>query len=526
MAQVNVSGLTFCYEGSYDNIFEDVSFSIDTDWKLGFIGRNGKGKTTFLKLLLGKYEYQGSISTSTVFEYFPYQMNAKWMELDTIEVLEKLKPEYELWKVCRELELLKTGADLLYRPFRTLSHGERTKVMLALLFSGEQAFLLIDEPTNHLDMPTRELLVNYLKSKKGFILVSHDRWFMDQCVDHVLVLNRETIEVEKGNFSTWWENKQKRDAFELAENEKLKQEISKLTAAAKRSAAWADKVEATKIGFDPLKEPDRFLGTRAYIGAKSKKQQKRSKSFERRSNAAIEEKMELLKDLEQPVELKLMPLDFHKEVYIESRDYCCGYKTNETACKMVLQDFGLKLIRGDRVVLQGANGCGKSTLLKAILGTRGITVLNHNLEQPLETSVENATSELQTTGGTLSVASGLIISYINQDTSFLKGRLEDYIEQCGVEERLFKAVLRQLDFERTQFEKCMEEYSEGQKKKVLIAGSLLQQAHLYVWDEPLNYIDVFSRMQIEQLILKYRPTMLIVEHDRSFAEYVATEIIA
>ena len=88
-----------------------------------------------------------------------------------------------------------------------------------------------------------------------------------------------------------------------------------------------------------------------------------------------------------------------------------------------------------------------------------------------------------------------------------------------------KAVLRQMDFERTQFEKNMDHYSEGQKKKVLIAGSLLQQAHLYIWDEPLNYIDVFSRMQIEKLILTYKPTMLIVEHDRRFGKKVATKTI-
>ena len=88
-----------------------------------------------------------------------------------------------------------------------------------------------------------------------------------------------------------------------------------------------------------------------------------------------------------------------------------------------------------------------------------------------------------------------------------------------------KAILRQLDFERSQFLKPIEEYSEGQKKKVLIAGSILQQAHLYIWDEPFNYIDIFSRMQIEQLILQYQPTMLLVEHDKMFGEKCATQKI-
>ena len=90
---------------------------------------------------------------------------------------------------------------------------------------------------------------------------------------------------------------------------------------------------------------------------------------------------------------------------------------------------------------------------------------------------------------------------------------------------LFLAILRQLDMDRVQFEKTMENYSEGQKKKVLIAGSLLTPAHLYIWDEPLNYIDVFSRIQIENLILKFQPTMLVVEHDVRFRDKIATKIV-
>ncbi len=123
------------------------------------------------------------------------------------------------------------------------------------------------------------------------------------------------------------------------------------------------------------------------------------------------------------------------------------------------------------------------------------------------------------------MASGLRISYIHQDTGFLRGSLKDYAKGRGLDESLFLAILRQLDMERAQFAKPMESYSEGQKKKVLIAAGLLTQAHLYIWDEPLNYIDVFSRMQIEDLILKYQPTMLVVDHDIRFRERVGTRIV-
>ena len=127
--------------------------------------------------------------------------------------------------------------------------------------------------------------------------------------------------------------------------------------------------------------------------------------------------------------------------------------------------------------------------------------------------------------GQLDVPAGLIISYVSQDTSHLKGNLKKYAEERGLDYTLFLSLLRQLDFERTQFSKNMEAFSEGQKKKVLIAAGLLTSAHLYVWDEPLNYIDVFSRMQIERLIEKFKPTMLVVEHDVRFRDKVATRVV-
>ena len=116
------------------------------------------------------------------------------------------------------------------------------------------------------------------------------------------------------------------------------------------------------------------------------------------------------------------------------------------------------------------------------------------------------------------------ISYVSQDTSFLRGNLSDYAKRCSVDERLMKTVLRKMGFERSQFDKNMEDFSEGQKKKVLLARSLCEQAHLYIWDEPLNYIDIFSRIQIENLILEFKPTMLLVEHDKTFVEKIGTTV--
>ena len=294
MSLISVNDLTFCYDGSYDNIFEHASFELDTDWRLGFVGRNGRGKTTFLNLLLGKYEYKGTIRASVRFTYFPFPVADE--RRDTLDVLSEVTEGAPEWMLLRELGRMGMDAGILYRPFVTLSPGERTRALLAALFLRENNFLLIDEPTNHLDAEGRALLRDYLRAKKGFILVSHDRAFLDGCVDHILSINRANITVTRGNFSTWWENKARQDAYELAENERLMGDIRRLKSAAQQSSAWADRVEATKIG-NAIDSADKMKNTRSYVAAQSAKMQQRRKNLERRQQNAIEEKSKLLRNI-------------------------------------------------------------------------------------------------------------------------------------------------------------------------------------------------------------------------------------
>lgn len=490
MSLISINHLTFRYESSYDLIFEDVSFQIDTDWKLGLIGRNGRGKTTLLKLLMGQLVYRGIIQSNTSFDYFPCEVGDR--NRITMDIVEEVIPQFELWKLQKELSLLDVKEEVLERPFSTLSNGEQTKVLLAALFLRENNFLLIDEPTNHLDRYAREKVGGYLKSKKGFILVSHDRTFLDQCVDHILSINRNNIDVQKGNFSSWQQNKELQDSFEIAENEKLKKEIKGLTAAARRAADWSEQVEKTKNGtrLSGLK-PDK-----GHIGHQSAKMMKRSKTLEARQKRALEEKSNLLKNIDTVDRLIIKPLSYRNRPLVEAENLSIKYHG-----KAVFENVSFAINPGDRISLNGKNGSGKSSILKLLTGN--------------SISWE----------GTLRIGSNLSVSYVPQDTSFLKGSLKEFSQKASIDESLFKAILRKFDFSRVQFEKGMEEFSEGQKKKVLLARSLCEQAHLYLWDEPLNFIDVASRMQIEELLLKYQPTMLFVEHDQSFQKRVATKNI-
>ena len=490
MSLISISNLTFAYEGSYDNIFEQVSLQIDTDWRLGFTGRNGRGKTTFLHLLMGKYEYSGSITSRVSFSYFPFPVANKTAR--TIEVLDNVADDFALWELERELSLLQVDTGVLQRPFETLSKGEQTKVLLAALFLQDRGYLLIDEPTNHLDLEARQTVSKYLKTKKGFILVSHDRAFLDGCIDHILSINKTNIEIQKGNFSSWWLNKGRQDNYELNKDEKLKKEVSRLKNAVRRTSDWSNKLERTRYDTKGLSEGS----DRGYIGHMSAKMMKRSKSIERRRQTAIEEKSQLLKNVETAEDLKIHPLNYHRNRLVSFEKVAVSYGASQ-----VFTDLTFTITQGERVALCGKNGSGKTSIIKLIGG-------------------EDICYQ-----GDVQTGSNLILSYVSQDTSHLQGILTDYAQKNGIDDSLFKAILRKLDFSRIQFEKNIADFSEGQKKKVLIAKSLCEKAHLYLWDEPLNFIDILSRMQIEVLLLRYKPTMLFVEHEKTFIEAVATKRI-
>ena len=490
MSLISVNNLTYGYDGNYNNIFEDVTFNIDTDWKLGLIGRNGKGKTTFLKLLQGKYEYKGTISKNVDIDYFPFEIKNK--DRMSIDVVHEIAPIAEDWEIIKELNLLNTDTEILYRDFNLLSGGEQVKILLISLFLKENNFLLIDEPTNHLDIETRNNLVSYLKKKKGFIIVSHDRNFLDKVINHIMVINNTNIEIMQGNFTSWKENKDRQDNFELVQNEQLQKSINKLEIAARNSAKWSNEAEKAK---NKKYNPETTID-KGYVGHKASKMMKSSKVIEQRIEKAIDKKTNLLKNIDRNDTLKIIPLDINKNPLVLAKNLQIKY--NEQA---IFNQVSFEISNRDRVAIVGKNGIGKSSILKLILGKE----IQYN--------------------GELRVANGLKISYVSQRTENLKGNLKYFAQDNKIDESIFKAMLVKMGLSKSDFDSNIQDMSEGQKKKVLIAKSISQQANIYIWDEPLNYIDILTRIQIEDAILKYRPTLIFVEHDEAFIEKVATKII-
>lgn len=493
MAILQIQNLTFSYPGSYDAIFTAASAQLDTNWKLGLVGRNGRGKTTLLRLLQGAYPYAGQITAPRACHYFPFAVQDP--AAPVAAMAQSLLPALPPWQFLRELGRLGLAQELAARPFCTLSPGEQTRVMLAVLFLQPGGYPLIDEPTNHLDAAGRAQLGAYLRGQaQGFLLVSHDRALLDACTDHTLAIGQTGLQVTQGNFSAWWQETCRRNAREAAEHERLTGEIARLRDAKRRTADWSDKVEKTKNATrNSGLRPDR-----GYVGHKSAKMMKRAKCMEARREDAITQKSLLLKEAERADPLKLTPLAHPKACLLRAQNLTVQYAGAAPVCSGV--SFAVQ--GGDRLALTGRNGCGKSSLLRLAVGEH----VPHT--------------------GTLTLASGLKISYVPQTAGVLHGTPAEYAARCGVDTSLFLTILRKFGFERVQFEKQMEDLSEGQKKKLLLARSLCEQAHLYVWDEPLNYIDLYARIQIENLILESCPTLLFVEHDAAFCEKVCTGQVA
>ena len=468
MSQISVSSLTFCYEGSYDNIFENVSFAIDTDWKLGFVGRNGRGKTTFLKLLMGEYDYRGSIASSVEFDYFPFDV----AEPDALamDCVASVCPDAEEWEMLREINRLNVDAGALYRPFNTLSHGERTKLMLAGLFLRRNRFLLIDEPTNHLDAESIDWLEQHLQQYEGTVIaVTHDRYFLDHVAGWILELDRGEGIPWKGNYSSWLEQKTKR----MEQEEKT---ASKRRKTLERELEWV----------------------RMAPKARQAKGKARLNSYDKLLNEDVKEKEEKL------------------EIFIPNGPRL-GNKVIEA--KHVAKAFGDKLLFDDLnfmlppngiVGIIGPNGAGKTTLFRLIMG------------------LEKADK------GEFEVGETVKVAYVDQQHKDIDPNKSVYqvisggndLIRMGGRDINARAYLSRFNFSGADQEKLCGVLSGGERNRLHLALCLKEEGNVLLLDEPTNDIDVNTLRALEEGLEDFAGCAVVISHDRWFLDRICTHILA
>ncbi|QDR71931.1 ABC-F family ATP-binding cassette domain-containing protein [Limosilactobacillus reuteri] len=487
MEPITINNLTFAYPGQ-EPLFNHCDLNISSDWKLGLLGRNGRGKTTLLKILQKQLSFQGSIQTNLKFNYYPLVIR----EPDdyTLNVLMRSGYQGEQWQIERELNLMATPTELLWQPFSSLSGGEQTRVMLATLFAQDGSFPLLDEPTNHLDQDGRKQIAQYLKVKKtGFIITSHDRDFLDKVIDHSLVIEQHQLVLTRGNYSDYFVHKEQRDSTAIKKNENLLKDIHHLKQTRQAKSQWAQQAENEK--------KNNSHADKGFIGAKAAKMMKKATIMKGRLDTAIEERKGLLKEIEKVVPLTINILPTNHQPLLTFNDLTLSYPT-----KQLCSNITTTIEKNDQVLLCGKNGTGKSSIINAIIGTF---------------------SGKQS--GEILFSSALKLSTVRQDYSDNHGSLRSFASSSKINYDQFLNLLRKLGMERVTFNVPIEEMSMGQQKKVELARSLAEPAHLYLWDEPLNYLDTYNQQQLIQLIQEKRPPMLIVEHDQNFIKQIATKKI-
>jgi len=525
--------VSFAYPGGEHPVFTHLDLIIDTGWRTALVGGNGRGKTTLLRLLAGRLTPDsGEIERPVACALFseaesgapgtareaarllagPFaQLEADIERLlargderalaryGELESTYRSLGGYEIdARLDRELDALGFGESKRLRPMGSLSGGEQTRCQLAGLFAAPAAFPLIDEPTNHLDLAGRGLLAEYLAAKTGFLLVSHDRALLDAVATNLIALNPDTVEHHRLRYSQWREAMATRLAAQAQANAHLKKDIRRLEAAAdaRREGALARESDKTAGGRRRL--PSERLSDKGFIGAQAARQMKRALAAEQRAQHAAAERRETLADVEKVYALKLAeprsPL---------SRDGPLIRAKRLTVVRdgPLFSPITFDVRPGERVAVLGHNGSGKTSLLDAIAG-----------------------GDVRVSGE-LRVPKRLQVSRVCQVPRWRSGLLRHRLEEACLDEGDFRQIMAALGVRGAVLEQPLERLSQGQLKKVELARSIFEPAHLLLWDEPLNYVDVDTRERIEAMLCSARTTMLFVEHDARFVERLASTSI-
>lgn len=531
MASIIFDDVFFSYETPYQEVFSQLSLLIDMNWHCGLIGRNGQGKSTLLGLIngsltpdSGRIDVQGLTSrypanandSATCMEVMldavaPFRVWESEMERlldrDNPDALARYGQVQEMYQqaggyqiraaIKQEYGNLGLPARMLNRTFGKLSGGERTRVLIAALFAADSNYPLIDEPTNHLDLKGRAQLSEYLVHKPGFLLVSHDRFLLDRSIDHVISINRSDISTNKGNYSSWKSHFDEVERQEQRTRLNIEREVKQLRQAAVQRREGANTREGEKYQGSTKKTlPSDRGADKGAIGHQAARQMKRALVIENRMNQRLSAKKSLLKNKEKDRALVITTSGESARPLVAINN-----ASILTSGRRILDELELSLGQGERLAITGPNGCGKSTLMDVISGERALDA------------------------GVCTRSPGLSVSRAFQRPQWHQGDLRQRLEDNQIDETRFRQILGTLGVSGTIFQRPLESYSQGQLKKVDLCRSLIATSSLLLWDEPMNYIDVFSREQIEQAILEFKPTMVFVEHDQYFIDRVATRVL-
>ena len=496
-------------------LFENVTFNIENNTKMGFIGSNGVGKTTLFRVILGEEDCDGDVVKSSelrigIMEQTPpasqimtaldYTMEVFSRFFEIEEEMENIrlsleKGEGDTNRLINRQEALNTeyirGDGLTFRsrtrsmllglgfleselnlPMNSLSGGQKTRLSLARTLLSEANFLLLDEPTNHLDIESVRFLEDFLKnSNKAFIVISHDRYFLDRVTNTTIELENKKISLYTGSYSTFLEKKEKVRLSMQRKYENTMAEIKRIEGIIEQQKRW---------------NRERNIRTAEH----------KQKSIDR-----------LQETLEKPEE-DISKIKFTFTAQRKSGNEVLKVKGLEKCYgdKPLFKNVNFEIRRGERVFLLGPNGCGKSTLYKMIKGT------------------------VQTPDGSVWFGTNVDCAYYDQDRSDIQGGKDVESELWDAYPKMDRTQVRNalaaFLFRGDDVFKMTDTLSGGEKARISLLEIMLTGANFLLLDEPTNHLDIRSKEALEEAISGFEGTVFIISHDRYLINKMADKILA
>ena len=529
MHLLNLKDVSFSYTFGEGNLFEKINLDINSGDRIGLIGPNGCGKTTLLKIIIGEEKpVSGKILYSKssiqigylkqeitsghkgtllnyVLEIYP-EIQKIYSDLKKSELNisnEEVATQYALLQekfsslrggetkaeVEKTLSGLGFSKEEMALDFNKLSSGQKTKADLVKTLLAKPDFMILDEPTNHLDLSSLEWLDGYLLNfRNTLLIVSHDRTFLDKTVEKIWDLRRGSLKEYKGNYSFFFEQKEKEIQKQWEEYEDKRKKVKRLKQEAQRRKVWAKRKEKQRIGGGSAK---------GHITAVAAKLAKRAK--------AVEKRAEHIEKVEKPFEEKKVSLDFPDFDLTGNLVLSATGLSKSYDKKKLFEDLSFSIFKGKNLAVTGPNGCGKTTLLKIILGEvepdKGEIILGHKIK----------------------------IGYFDQERKGLS-KEKTILEEASVSDIAdnpvwVRTVLGALMLRKDAVFKRIKDLSEGEKGRVIIAKLLLSGANFLILDEPTNHLDIDAREALENALKDYPGSILFVTHDRYLIKKLDCEVL-
>ena len=464
-------------------IFEDLNFNLHQKSRIALVGKNGSGKTTLMKMIAGEIELEEGerwLENKIEIGY----LNQEFINLSNKKILQELvstinDDEEKKFKIDIITEALNIN---LKRKLIDLSGGQLRKVGLAKTLINEPDILLLDEPTNHLDLEVIEWLENYLNKYNGTIIcVSHDRTFLSNVTNKVFWIDRGNLKISPKGFKFFDQWSQSLLEQEEKELRNRKQSLSV-------DIEWASKGVKARV--------KRNVRRLEQIKLMQKKLEEDESSY-RRAISKIKVNSNIqFKD--------------HAKSISEFFNVSKSFKTNSEEIK-ILENFNFKINKGDRIGILGGNGSGKTTFLKLLL------------------------KEEIPDKGTIKNFKNIEFSYFDQKRSdlFLKETIKknmcpsggDYINVMGKDRHVY-GYLKEFQFDPKILNDYVSTLSGGQKNRLMLAKILANPKSCLILDEPTNDLDMDTLDLLEEILINYKGTLIIVSHDRDFLDQTVTRILA